>query len=467
MKPLVPINKNELDKQSKLVRVDKFKPRFYQIDLIKALEVDKFRNLVVIWPRRAGKDVAALNLIIRQAFLRVGTYYYLFPKYSQCRKAIWDSILITGEKFLSFIPDDLIENINNTQMKIKFINGSYLQFNGSDNIEALLGTNPVGIVYSEYASQNNPMAFSLMRPILAANDGWVVFISTPKGYNDFYYIYKNALKSKDWFTCLLTVEDTKHISAEALEKEKLEMSEELFLQEYYCSFEIANFGTYYANNLKMAYAEKRVGFVPHDPMHKVYTVCDLGWRSPSVFLFYQVIGSKIAIINSFHAYNAQISDLVAMLRSHEINHKYFYGDHFCPHDAVKHDQTRGESRLGIFRNLGIDMHVLHKSALATGIEVTKHKFNRLFIDEEKCPTLLNALQNYSRKWDPINKVFATKDSETWANDWADCLRYLCLSIDLIEADVGDTREDEERYQKVMYGRKRLPHMFEDPNKPNY
>jgi len=461
MKPLTSINKNKLDKKTKLVHVDKFEPRFYQVDLINALEVDKFKNLIAIWPRRAGKDVAALNLVIRQAFLRVGTYYYLFPKYSQCRKAIWDSILITGEKFLSFIPDDLIESVNNTQMKIKFINGSILQFNGSDNIETLLGTNPVGIVYSEYASQNNPMAYSLMRPILAANNGWVLFISTPKGYNDFYFLYKNALKSKDWFTCLLTVDDTRHITAEALEKEKLEMSEELFLQEYFSSFEIANFGTYYANNLKMAYVEKRVGFVPHDPMHKVHTVCDLGWKSPSVFLFYQVIGSKINIINSFHKHNSQISELVSMLRSYEINNNYFYGSHFCPHDAVRHNQNDGNTRLGIFRNLGINMHVLKKSALVTGIEVVKHMFNRLFIDEEKCSTLLNAIQNYSRKWDPIGKCFSTKDNETWANDWADCLRYLCLSIKIIESNVGQIEDDEKRYQRVMYGKRKLPPMFED------
>jgi len=464
-KPLTDIN--NIDNKTKLVRVDKFKPRPYQVDLIKALEVDGFKKLIAIWPRRAGKDVAALNLVLRQAFSRVGCYYYLFPKYSQCRKAIWDSILITGEKFLSFIPDELIENVNNTQMKIKFINGSILQFNGSDNIESLLGTNPAGIVYSEFASQNNIFAYNLMRPILAANGGWVLFISTPKGHNEFFWLYKNALNSDDWFTCLLTVDDTKHITAEALEKEKLEMSEELFLQEYFCSFEIANFGTYYANNLKLAYAENRVGFVPHDPLHKVYTVCDLGWRSPSVFLFYQVIGSKISIINAYHKHNASISELVSQLHAFEINNKYFYGGHFCPHDAIKCDQNTGNSRLTMFKNLGIDMHVLKKSSLATGIEVVKQKFNRLFIDEKNCSTLLNAIENYSRKWDPVAKVFSSKDKEDWTNDWADCLRYLCLSVNIIENQSVNTEDDEDRYQRVMYGRKKLPHMFEDHNNRFY
>ena len=60
-------------------------------------------------------------------------------------------------------------------MKIRFTNGSLLQIVGSDNFDSLMGTNPQGVVFSEYALQD-PRAYQYIRPILAANDGWAVFI---------------------------------------------------------------------------------------------------------------------------------------------------------------------------------------------------------------------------------------------------------------------------------------------------
>lgn len=68
--------------------------------------------------------------------------------------------------------------MNGSEMKIRFKNGSLLQLVGSDNFDSLMGTNPQGIVFSEYALQD-PRAYQFMRPILAANAGWALFISTP------------------------------------------------------------------------------------------------------------------------------------------------------------------------------------------------------------------------------------------------------------------------------------------------
>lgn len=77
---------------------------------------------------------------------------------------------------MDYIPKQLIENMNGSEMKIRFKNGSLLQLVGSDNFDSLMGTNPQGIVFSEYALQD-PRAYQFMRPILAANNGWALFIN--------------------------------------------------------------------------------------------------------------------------------------------------------------------------------------------------------------------------------------------------------------------------------------------------
>lgn len=158
------------------IKLNKFKPRDFQLPLINALEDEGYRKLIAIWPRRAGKDITAWNLVIRQAVEKIAVYYYIFPTFSQGRRVIWDSLTISGMRFVDYIPSELIERMNDHEMKIRLINGSLIQIIGSDNIDAIVGSNPYGCVFSEYSLQD-PKAYQFLRPILAANGGWALFIS--------------------------------------------------------------------------------------------------------------------------------------------------------------------------------------------------------------------------------------------------------------------------------------------------
>ena len=61
------------------VKLDKFKPRPYQLEICRAFEEKKFKKMIIVLPRRAGKDIVCFNLLVRSAFKRIGTYYYLLP----------------------------------------------------------------------------------------------------------------------------------------------------------------------------------------------------------------------------------------------------------------------------------------------------------------------------------------------------------------------------------------------------
>ena len=174
-----PIQTNFQTRPEVTLKLNRFKAREYQADLVDALEKKGFTRLMAILGRRSGKDICAFNLCIRESLRKIGTIYYMFPTYSQARKVIWDGIMSDGMRILDFIPLEVIESQNSSEMKIRFVNGSILQLCGSDNYNALMGTNPRGIVFSEYALQD-PMAYQFLRPILLANGGWALFISTPR-----------------------------------------------------------------------------------------------------------------------------------------------------------------------------------------------------------------------------------------------------------------------------------------------
>jgi len=54
-----------------------------------------------------------------------------------------------GMKFLDHIPAEIIKNTNETEMRIELINGSYVQVIGTDDIDSIVGTNPVGCIFTE------------------------------------------------------------------------------------------------------------------------------------------------------------------------------------------------------------------------------------------------------------------------------------------------------------------------------
>src|ERR1700733_320964 len=233
-----------------VIKLNKFKPRDYQLPIFDAIENKHYRRVLAILPRRAVKDICGFNLCIRAALAKIGVYYYIFPTYSQAKKVIWDSITNSGMRFLDYIPEELVYSKNSQEMKIRFVNGSLLQLVGSDNYDSLMGTNPRGVVFSEYALQD-PRAYQFIRPILAANDGWALFLSTPRGKNHLWELYNIAQHSSQWFCYKLTIEDTHHIPLYEIEREKAEgiMSDDLIQQEYYTSFTMGVEGSYYAKYL--------------------------------------------------------------------------------------------------------------------------------------------------------------------------------------------------------------------------
>jgi hypothetical protein len=200
------------------------------------------KRAVCVWHRRSGKDKTFINIMMTKMAQRKGTYYYFLPTYNQGKKIIWDGMDKGGFKFLDHIPESLIVRKNETDMKIELVTGSIFQVVGTDNIDSIMGTNPVGCVFSEYSLQD-PKAWEFIRPILLENDGWAIFNFTPRGLNHAKELYEMARVNPDWFCELLTVNDTKeengnrYITDEMIESERRTgMSETLIQQEYYCDF---------------------------------------------------------------------------------------------------------------------------------------------------------------------------------------------------------------------------------------
>jgi hypothetical protein len=355
-------------------------PRDYQIPLFQALEQGT-RRACVVWHRRAGKDATSLHLTVSQMLQRVGTYWHLLPTIAQGRKVIWDGITKEGRKVLDAFPTELVAHRRNDEMKIELLNGSVFQVVGSDNYDSLVGSNPIGVVFSEY-SLADPAAWDFVRPILSENNGYAIFIYTPRGRSHGWTLYNMAKENLEWYTSLLTVEDTGAIPLEAVEEErKAGMSEEMISQEYYCSFEAPLFGAYYADQMMAADKDERITTVSHDPALLTNTSWDLGIGDSTSVWFYQLLrNGERHYIDYYEASGESLSHYVKVLQSKP----YVYDEHLFPHDVKARELIAGKTREEVLKGLGVKPVVIKQHRVDDRIEATRNMLSQCWFDAKKC-----------------------------------------------------------------------------------
>lgn len=445
---------------SERIHLNSFKARTYQIPIFDAIENKGYKRVLAVLPRRAGKDICAWNLIIRAAIKRIAVYYYIFPTYAQAKKVIWSSITNSGQTFLDYIPPSLIASKNSQEMKIILTNGSIIQLVGSDNVDSLVGTNPYGVVFSEFALQD-PKAYQFLRPVLVANDGFMLFISTPRGKNHLWDILQIAQKNPNWFVYIRTVSETAHISLHEIERERAEglMSDDLIQQEYFCSFDSGVEGAYYSKYLDKMRIKSQIGQVPHESGFKVHTAWDLGMRDSTTIIFFQTIGQTVRIIDCYENSKQGLEHYVQVIN----NKGYTYGKHIAPHDIKVRELGTGMTRLEKARALGISFIVAPDISIVDGIEAVRSCLSKVWIDEHAGAPLIKALENYRQEWDQKTKIYKSQPLHNWASHFCDSMRY--LAVTLPKTKDGLSPEDlEQRYQEALSGPQGgIPAIFRDDN----
>lgn len=425
-----------------------YRCRPYQVPFWEAMKKG-YKRSVLVWHRRAGKEKTCWNFLLTRAVQKVGVYYYLFPHFSQGRKILWDGVDKDGYRLLHHIPSDIIEgNPNSTEMKVRLKNGSLIQIIGTNNIDSIVGTNPIGCVFTEYSLQN-PIAWQLIRPILVENGGWAVFNFTPRGANHGKDLYDMATRNPDWFCQLLTVKDTSVVSPEDIQKEReAGMSEDFIQQEFYCSFTLGVEGSYYAKYMQEARDEDRISTVPWDKQKRVYTAWDIGYGDSTSIIFYQICGQEVHIIDYYESHGEGLPHYATVLK----DKPYIYADHFAPHDIDSHAFSSGLSAREIGSSLGIRFIPLPtlKLRLEDGIEAVRGLFPRVWIDETKCKYLIKCLENYRKEFDERLEIYKERPRHDKFSHGADAMRYLAiavkLNVDSAKSGVSD-KQSEEWFQK--------------------
>ena len=392
-----------------------WEPRPYQKEVFDAFQNGKKRAFL-LWHRRSGKDDFALHYTACAAMQRPGNYWHMLPQYNQCRRAIWDAVNPrTGKRRIDeAFPDAIRESTRNQDMTIKFINGSSWQLVGSDSFDSLVGSPPVGLVFSEYALAD-PQAWAYLRPILADNDGFALMITTPRGKNHAYTLYNYAKNDSDWFASTVTAKDSGVFSAESLAREKSELiaefgeddGEAIFRQEYYCDFHGSMSGSYFGAIVTKMYDENRIVTSLYNPALPVSVGWDIGVNDPMAMVFCQNVGTEHRIIDYYETSDGSVQSAAKLLKEKG----YVYDTHYMPHDiAVRVWSDNAKTRYQTALELGIKPIVTVDRVKAVGdkAQIIRNLLPQTLIDEKKCAVLIEYLKSYRKKWNPVMKTWDNK-----------------------------------------------------------
>ena len=394
------------------------------------------KRAVPVWHRRSGKDDISLHWTATEAIRKPGTYWHLLPQANQARKAIWDAVdANTGMRRVDWaFPREIRETTREQEMMIRFKSGSTWQVVGSDNYNSLVGSPPLGVVFSEYALAD-PNAWAFLRPILAENGGWAIFPSTPRGRNHLQRLYQFAANDPAWFGQVLTVADTGMLSADIIAQERRELTaergedeaENIINQEYYCSFDAAIPGSYYGKIIARLEADGRIGDVPHDPRLPVFTAWDLGvGDSTAIWFAQQTHGGAVRVIDYYENAGVGADHYARVVK----DRGYTYEAHYLPHDADDREWgNNATSRVETLKSLKVrPTRVLPRASVDDGINAVRVLLPRCSFDEKRCERGLDALRQYQKTWDEKLRTFSLRPLHDWSSHAADAFRYLAQGL---------------------------------------
>ncbi len=432
---------------AKIQLPNNWRPRDYQLPAWTYLE-NGGRHCELVWARRHGKDEIALHRTACAAFERQANYWHMLPEAAQARKAIWGAVNPhTGIKRIDeAFPQELRSATNNTEMLITFKNGSTWQVVGSDNFNSLVGSAPAGIVYSEWALAN-PNARAYLRPILTENNGWQMFITTPRGRNHAHTTLRAAekimLAGGDAFSQILDARQSGVFTPEQLAIELQAYIDDFgedygrakFEQEYLCSFEAANLGAILARSIGIAEKEGRVSdSVEFDQLGAPLDIsADIGRRDSATWWFWQPCLGGYRVVDYDGGWGIDAEEWCARLRDRidkysSFGRKTALGTIWLPHDARAKTFAAKRSAVEIFIDAFGSDHVAitPNSRISDRVNAARVLMPRIEFHETNCSKGLDGLRAWSYEYNEETKIFSSDPIHDWASHDGDGFSYGCL-----------------------------------------
>ena len=187
------------------------------------------RFRVVACGRRFGKTEIG-KLLLADAALKGGRCWWLAPTYRMANP-VWRDLRAVWRR----VPGSAIYN---TERQIDLDGGGWVAIRSAHAPDLLRGAGLELAVLDEAAYMTPEVWPEVVRPMLADRGGCAVFLSTPRGRNWFWDIYRLGLDPNhaDWASFHFTSYDNPHLPPGEIDSIRAQTSERVFRAEYMAEF---------------------------------------------------------------------------------------------------------------------------------------------------------------------------------------------------------------------------------------
>lgn len=396
---------------------------------------------VCVLHRRAGKTVAAINHLLRDAVtIPESRYGFISPTYKQGKDTAWDIL----KNYARVVPG---VQFNEQELRADFPNGSRVRIYGADNPDSLRGIALWGVVFDEYSQQPANIFGEIISKALADHYGYAIWIGTVKGKNHLYQTYKEGEKHpKQWFVIWQDIEKTlqteKGVTIDNLrmaladDKKLVEqgvMTEEEYQQEWFLSVDAPVKGAVYVKEWTDLVKSGRLKKLTYDPELPTYSSWDFGIGDATAIGIYQISRSiektQVALIDYYENNNQKFDHYIDWLKSKPYKLTMSYGDpsgknrQFNTGRSIFEDMNSSETT----KKLGYPMRMFaRKGSNIDKINATKNLLSKLYVNEnlEKFQT---AIANYHYIWDDKRGEFTKEPYHDWSSHCCDQLGYFAVN----------------------------------------
>ena len=389
-------------------------PNSSQMALINAVNSPKYRFVCAALSRRQGKTYIT-NVIGQLVSLVPGSNILIMsPNYS-----------------LSQISFDLQRNLikhfdlevtkdNAKDKVIELSNGSTIRMGSVNQVDSTVGRSYDLIIFDEAALADGKDAFNVaLRPTLDKENSKAVFISTPRGRNNWFAEFWNrgfSNEFQDWCSIKATYHENPRISDNDISEAKKAMSSAEFAQEY-----MADFNTYEGQVWSFNF-ETQVGDFEHLDTRKmdVFAGLDVGYKDPTAFcvIAYDWDEQKYYLIDEYmdaeKTTEQHASEIYRMVQKYNIDYIYI-------------DSAAQQTRYDFAQNYDISTINAKKSVLDGIGQVAGIIDNDTLFIDQRCSNSLSAVDQY--QWDPNPNLLKEKPKHNMASHMSDALRYALYTFE--------------------------------------
>ena len=389
-------------------------PNSSQKALINAINNPKYRFVCAALSRRQGKTYIA-NVIGQLVSLVPGSNILIMsPNYSLSQISFDLQRQLIKHFDLEVTKDNAKDKV------IELSNGSTIRMGSVNQVDSTVGRSYDLIIFDEAALADGKDAFNVaLRPTLDKENSKAVFISTPRGRNNWFAdFYHRGFSDefKDWCSIRATYHENPRISEQDIHEAKKAMSTAEFSQEY-----LADFNTYEGQVWNFNF-ETQVGDFEQLDTSKmdVFAGLDVGYKDPTALcvIAYDWDEQKFYLIDEYM--DAERTTEQHAIEINKMIHKYNI-------DYIYIDSAAQQTRFDFAQNYDISTINAKKSVL-DGIGHTAGIIDNDFLHiDQRCSQALSCVDQY--QWDPNPNLMKEKPKHNMASHMADALRYALYTFE--------------------------------------